>query len=99
EAPAVRPLDGARSRAEPLPGAIVRALTEQVQIKFRKDRPELIRIDHLVAGAAFLDTESIGEVLRAALNCDRRLEEAVAVAALHRNGAVRDDQIHRACRP
>ena len=80
--------------AELLPRAVVRPLAEQVQIEVGEDLAELIGIDDVAGDGAFAHAEAVGEVLRAAVERHRRLEQPVGPPALHAVDPVVRDQLH-----
>ena len=73
-------VDRQAMRAELLPRAVVRPFAEQMQIEVGEDLAELVGIDDVAGDGAFAHAEAVGEVLGAAVERDRRLEQPVGAA-------------------
>jgi hypothetical protein len=80
--------------AKLLPGPVMGPFAEQVQIEVGEDLAELVGIDDVAGDPAFAHAEAVGEVLRTAVERQRRLEQAVRPPALHAVHPIVGDQLH-----
>jgi hypothetical protein len=86
-------------RAELVPHAVVRAFGEQMQVVVGEDLAELIRVDDLVHGGAFMHAEAVGELEHVAGQRHARFEQSLRMASRHRRHHRRRDELHgRGCR-
>ena len=81
--------------AKPLPGAIVSALGEQMEVEVGQNRTEPVRITDVTGPAVFPNAQSIDELVRR-LSVERhgRFEQPLGPPPLHAEDLVVGDELH-----
>ena len=87
--------DGQPARAQLLPGAVVRALGEEMQVEIGQHRPELVGIDQVADRGSLVDAQPVGQFVRRGGPRQRGLEHAAVQSPRHGDGPAVGHQLNR----